>query len=236
MNFTERVQHFRQNKHNYKIDIKVFSHAVWIFIILGVIETVLYFAFLKNVPNFISNYIWWVFYLNISVATLTMGLWHILSYRARVTCMVGMMIGMTIGMQTGMMLGAVVGATNGFFIGCMVGMLLGTLVGAVTGKCCGVMGVMEGMMAGIMGGTMGPMISVMMFTDHILWFMPFYILINILILWGMSYMLYEEVIEDERTIRRPISFTSIASIAIIVNFVLLGLMIYGPKTVFLGGV
>jgi len=235
LTFKQRWKHYKENKHNYKTDIKVLSYALGILIVLGAVEAVLYFTFLKNIPDFIHNYGWWIFYLNISIATTTMGIWHTVSYKARVTCMVGMMIGMTVGMQTGMMIGAVVGATNGFFVGCMVGMLLGTVVGAITGNCCGIMGVMEGMMAGVMGGTMGPMISVMMFSDHILWFMPVYIIINVLILWGMSYMLYEEIIENEGTIRRPVDFISIASIAIIVNFALLGLMIYGPKAAFIGG-
>ena len=107
--------------------------------------------------------------------------------------------------------------------------------GSVTGKGCGIMGVIEGMMAGVMGGTMGAMITVMMFSDHVLWFMPFYMAINVAIVWGMSYMLYEEVVEDnEKTVPTPIDFTTISLGMVIVNFVLLGLMIFGPKSAFIG--
>jgi len=227
----ERVKHYKENKHKYKIEKKVIGYAIGIFFILSLLELLSYYLFLQNMPNFLATYGWWLFYLNISVATISLGMWHVEAYRAKVTCMVGMMIGMTIGMQTGMMIGVVFGATNGFFIGAMVGMILGTIVGIITGRCCGVMGVMEGMMAGLMGGTMGPMISVMMFSDHLLWFMPFYMIINIVILWGLSYMVYEEVVEGNiNVIKKSKDFSTLTSIAVIVTFILLTIMIYGPKT------
>jgi copper chaperone CopZ len=232
--FTERFRHIKNNKHKYKTELKVFSYALRLLVILFGLEFILYFIVLKNIPNFLANYGWWIFYLNISVATLTMAIWHVYSYRYKMTCMLGMMIGMTVGMQTGMMIGGVLGATNGFFMGALVGMLLATFVGALTGKGCGIMGVSEGMMAGIMGGTMGAMITVMMFSDHILIFMPFYMILNIIILWSMSYMLYEEVVEDnEHTKPRDVSFSTTAAIATIVNFVLLAIILYGPKSAFI---
>ena len=229
--FSERWRHFKENKHKYQLEVKVFTYAIGIFFLLGILEYGAYILFLKDIPNFITNYGWWVLYLNISISTLAMGIWHVASYKAKVTCMVGMMIGMTIGMQSGMLLGAIIGATNGFFMGAMVGMILGTLVGAITGRGCGVMGIMEGMMAGVMGGTMGPMITVMMFSDNVLIFMPFYVAINVIIVWGLSYLLYEEVVEGRKdVIRKPVDFTTLTSIAIIVNFILLAIMLYGPKS------
>jgi copper chaperone CopZ len=233
--FSERWRHFKENRHHYAMELNVLSYALAIFLLLLGLEGVAYAVFLKNIPNFMATFGWWILYLNISVATIAMGIWHAFSYRVRVTCMIGMMIGMTIGMQSGFMIGAVIGATNGFFIGSMVGMLFGTLVGAWTGKCCGVMGIMEGMMAGLMGGTMGPMITVMMFSDHVLWFMPFYMAINVIIIWGMSYMLYEEVAEgNKKLVRRPADFGSIAALAVIVNFAFLGIMLFAPKSALLG--
>ena len=233
--FKERARHYKENKHKYKIETKVFSYSLIVFMVLLVLETFTYSTFLNKIPDFLVNYGWWILYLNISVVVLGMGIWHVYSYKYKMTCMLGMMVGMTIGMQSGMMIGAVIGATNGFFVGSMAGMLLGTFVGAVTGKGCGIMGVIEGMMAGVMGGTMGAMITVMMFSDHVLWFMPFYMAINVAIVWGMSYMLYEEVVEDnEKTVPTPIDFTTISLGMVIVNFVLLGLMIFGPKSAFIG--
>ncbi len=232
--FKERYRHYKENKHKYTLESKVMQYTGGIFLLLILFEAIAYAIFLQKIPNFLSNYGWWILYLNISIATISVGIWHIYSYKTKVTCMVGMMIGMTIGMQTGMMVGAVMGATNGFFVGAMVGMLLGTAVGAITGYCCGVMGVMEGMMAGLMGGTMGPMITVMMFSDNVLWFMPFYIIINVTIVWGLSYMLYEEVVEGRKVVKKPIEFSTIASMAIIANFVLLMIILYGPKSALVG--
>jgi len=233
-NLKERMRHYKENKHKYRIEKKVFGYALGIFFILSLLQLISYYLFLQNIPNFLETYGWWLFYLNISVATISLGIWHVEAYRAKVTCMVGMMIGMTIGMQTGMMIGVVFGATNGFFVGAMVGMILGTIVGIITGRCCGIMGVMEGMMAGLMGGTMGPMISVMMFSDNLLWFMPFYMVINIIILWGMSYMVYEEVVEGNiKVMKKPKDFATLTSLAVIVTFILLAIMIYGPKSTLL---
>lgn len=227
--FSERVRHYKENKHKYLLERKVFTNAIYIFLILSVLEA-LFYMFLFNQSDFLTKYGLWLFFLNISIATIGMGIWHVLAYEAKFTCMLGMMIGMTVGMQTGMMIGGVIGITNGFFVGAMVGMLLGSAVGAYTGKCCGIMGVMEGMMAGLMGGTMGPMITVMMYSDHLLWFMPFYMFINIMIMWGLSYMMYEELIENNPVVKqKPIDFLTTAAFSVTVCLILIMVMIYGPK-------
>ena len=145
--------------------------------------------------------------------------------------MVGMMIGMTFGMQTGMMLGTIIAATNGLFVGGLTAMLIAVSVGFYNGKCCGIMGVMEGMMAGVMGGIMGSMIGTMFRVDHILWFMPAFTLINILILWGLSYMLFEEVVEhNPSTKKAPVSFSTFFFACLIVSAALTTLIVYGPRT------
>ncbi|RJQ17300.1 cation transporter [Candidatus Woesearchaeota archaeon] len=230
--FKERWRDFKENKKKYHLELKGIEYAAFIFLILTALEAIAYFGFLKT-PTFLTNYGWWFFYLNISITAISFGLWHIFAYKTKITCMVGMMIGMTLGMQTGMMIGAILGATNGFFIGAMTGMILGVTVGIIAGKCCGIMGIMEGMMAGLMGGTMGPMISLMMFSDHLLWFMPAYMIINLLIIAGLSYMMYEEVVEYKEVRKQPLDFLTIASLCIIVAFVLIMIILYGPKAAFL---
>jgi len=228
--FSERWKDFRENPDKYELERKGIGYAIGVFVILSLLEYVAYIGFLQNIPDFLSTYGIWLLYINLSVSALGLGIWHVFAYEAKVTCMVGMMIGMTIGMQSGLMIGAIIGATNGFFIGALTGMLLGVGVGIFTGRCCGIMGVMEGMMAGVMGGTMGPMITVMMFTDHIHWFMPFYMIINLIIILGLSYMLFEEVVEHREVATKPLDFTTFASACVAATFVLVVIMIYAPKS------
>ena len=226
--FKERWRHMREQKHKYTTEYTGISYFIGIVITLAVILAIAYAGFLNTIPDFTAKYSWWMFYLIITVAAVGTALWHFFAYRGKITCMVGMMIGMTFGMQTGMMLGAIVGATNGFFIGSMVGMLTAAVVGAITGRCCGIMGVMEGLMAAVMGGTMGAMISVMMFADNLLWFMPFFMGLNLIILAGLSYMLYEEVVEDKEVERKPLDFLSVASGCIIVFAVIVAIILFAP--------
>jgi hypothetical protein len=227
---TERLRDFNENRKKYTIELSSLKYSLFIFVILSLLEGIAYFGFFKYIPDFISNYVIWFFYLNLSISTIGSAVWHYLAYKVRVTCMTGMMIGMTIGMQTGMMIGSVIGAVNGFFVGAMTGMILGVIAGALTGKCCGIMGVLQGMMAGVMGGTMGPMISIMMFSDNLLLFMPFYIAINVFILWGFSYMVLEEMGEGKNAEKTPTEFITLASVCIIITFVLVIIMVYGPKS------
>lgn len=233
-NLKERLRHFKENKSQYSIEITGIKYFVYTFLILLGLVGVSYSLFLNQIPNFLENYLVWIVYLIISVTSIGIGLWHFFSYKTKFTCMIGMMIGMTIGMQSGMMVGVVIGATNGFFIGSVVGVIIGVVLGALAGKCCGVMGIIEGMMAGIMGGTMGPMISVMMFSDHLLWFMPLYMLVNVMILIGFSYMLYEEVVEGKNLIKQPLDLVSFCSLSVIVTFILISVMVYGPKSALIG--
>ena len=88
-------------------------------------------------------------------------------------------------------------------------------------------------MAGLMGGTMGPMIALMMKYDHLLLFMPFFMLVNIFILWGLSYMLYEEVIEDNPSVeRKPAGFLVFFLSCLLVSLILGLLIVYGYKSSF----
>lgn len=232
--FKERYRHAKENKNLYLTEFKAMYYSITLFLVLAALSAIGYFGFFQFIPDFLANYGLWIFYLILSVAVVSAAAWHYYTYDVKITCMVGMMVGMTFGMQTGMLIGAVLGATNGFFVGSLGGMLIGTIIGLVAGKCCGIMGVMEGMMAGVMGGTMGPMITVMMFSDHIQIFMPFYVVINILIIAGLTYMLFEESVEGKNVKRRNISFGTLASVAVLVTIVLVAIMVYGPKNPLLG--
>ncbi|MFT4304136.1 MAG: hypothetical protein ACMXYG_06220 [Candidatus Woesearchaeota archaeon] len=233
---TERIKDILNNSKKYDIERKVFSYSIILFLLITGIQAIAYFIFLKNIPNFISIYGWWLFYLNISIATGATAIWNIFAYKAKISCMVGMMIAMTIGMQTGMMIGAVIGATNGYFTGALSGMLIGTIAGIIGGRLSTTMGLMHGMMAGVMGGTMGPMITVMMFTNNVLFFMPFYIIINVAILFSMTIMLYEEFVENQHdVIKKPTDFTTLASLTIVATMIIMAIIIYTPKSVFIGG-
>ncbi|USN45393.1 MAG: hypothetical protein H6502_05070 [Candidatus Woesearchaeota archaeon] len=230
MSIRHRIKEFFSNKSKYLLERRMFLYTLYAFILLTALEVIAYPGLLSKIPNFMGTYGWWLFYLNVSVATLGAALWHVAAHKTTTTCMVGMMIGMTIGMQTGMMIGAVIGATNGFFIGSMAGMFLGVIGGVITGKSCGLMGVMEGMMAGVMGGTMGAMISVMMFSDHLLWFMPFYMIFNIIILWGLTFMLFEEVVEEKEVMRRAVDAETFLALIVIIATILGAIMLYGPTS------
>lgn len=231
----ERRREFLEKKEKFAHEWKIIWYSFALFLILSSLEIAAYFLFLKNIPYFLEKYPWWFFYLNISIATLATAIWHYRSYKAKVTCMLGMMIGMTMGMQTGMMLGAVFGATNGLFLGAIIGLLTGVTVGIFTGKCCGVMGILQGMMAGLMGGVMGPMVTLMLFADNILWFMPLYMLVNVLILWGFSYMIFEEMVENKEVEKAPLSFAKLLSFSLVITFVLIALMLYGIKSPLVAG-
>lgn len=226
----ERIRHFKENKHLYKIERKAFFMFFKSLGLILILELLAYLGFFIQTPNFISKYGIWLIYLALSVASISTALWHFYSYKTNISCMMGMMIGMTVGMQTGMLIGAIIGATNGFFIGALVGMLVSVAVGIISGQCCGVMGVLEGMMAGVMGGTMGPMITVMMFSDGLNVFMPFYVIINILIMLGMIYMFFEESVEGKAAKIRKISPQIFYGLLIIITAVLIAIMTYGPKS------
>ncbi|MFA5796418.1 MAG: heavy-metal-associated domain-containing protein [Candidatus Woesearchaeota archaeon] len=229
--FSERWRDLRQNPYKYEMPLKAAYYSIAIFLILSLLEIIAYFAFFTTTPGFIAKHAIWFLYLNITVASLGATLWYMTSYKGTVTCMTGMMIGMTVGMQAGMMIGAVMGGTNGFFTGALVGMFVAVILGTITGAVCGIMGAVQGMMTGVMAGTMGAMITVMMFTDHVLIFMPFYMIINVLVLGGLIYIFYEEVVEGKKDVKKKtIDFTTFASLSIIATTLLIIIMVYGPKS------
>jgi copper chaperone CopZ len=235
MPMTDRIADFFKNRKQYHVEWQMLRTVSITLLLLLTLQAVFAYFMQQTEPTFIALYGWWLFYLTLSVVAVGGALWHYKAYRVHMTCMVGMMIGMTIGMQTGMMIGAILGATNGFFVGALVGMLLAAIVGAWAGNCCGVMGVMEGLMAGIMGGTMGAMISVMMWPEgYLLWFMPIYMLLNLLVLGGFSLMLFEEVAEGKEVAKRPLPLGRFLALAAGALVALTALMLLAPKSIFLG--
>jgi len=229
--FKERFRDFRENKTKYENEYKIIKYSILAFVLISILEIIAYYGLFKNYPDFISKYLIWIFYVNVSVLTIGTSIWHIKSYKTELTSMVGMMVGMTFGMQTGMMLGTIIGATNGFFMGATIGMLLGVLVGFYNGKCCGIMGILEGLMAGLMGGVMGGMTGAMFIADKIQIFMPIFMLINLIIMIGLSYMLFEESIEHNPKVQKnKIDFFSYFSYCLVFILIIVAMIIYGPKS------
>jgi hypothetical protein len=215
-----------------KTHIKSFKYAGATLLIILLLQLISYAGFLRDIKDFIPKYLPWIIYLDISILFIGAAIYYILSYKSKAPCMTGMMVGMTLGMQVGMMIGAVIGATSGFFTGAMAGMLLGSIAGIIAGTVStSSMSWLQGLMAGIMGGTMGPMISVMIFTDRIHIFMPFYILLNIIVLIGFMKMYHEEIVVDNKDLEhKHIDLVTFASATIIFTAILMAIMIYGPKS------
>jgi len=211
---------------------KTLKYGLVAFLVSIILELLAYAGFLRTIPNFLPKYAIWILYLNISIVSISMSILYMLFNKEKAPCMTGMMIGMTIGMQIGMMVGAVFGATNGYFTGAMVGMILGSIGGTIAGLTSkSTMAWVQGLMSGIMGGTMGPMISVMMFTDRINLFMPFYTILNLILLWGFIKMYHEEIIKDNNElVRTHIDLVTYTSATIIITVLLIAIMIYGPKS------
>jgi len=229
--FMERWRDFLENKQKYQVERTMLKYGVYVLLILVFIEALVYFTLFKNAEGFLQRYGWWILYLDMAVVSIGSAMWHLRSYRGQVTSMVGMMVGMTFGMQTGLMIGTIIAATNGLFMGGMAGMIMATALGIYNGRCCGIMGVLEGIMAGIMGGLMGAMIGTMFFVDHIYLLMPVFMLLNLMVMWGLSTMLYEEFVEDnEKTQKSPAKFSSLLGFSIITTTILVALMVFGLKT------
>ncbi len=214
--FSDRCKDFFENKEKYAMEYTMLRYSALSLLLLILIQAIVWKTVFGGDVTLLTTKALWILYLDIAVVALGAALWHFHAYKTEVPCMVGMMIGMTLGMQSSMLLGTIIGATNGIFVGSVVGVLIGIALGAFNGKCCGIMGIMEGMMAGVMGGTMGPMIAVMMQFDRLLWFMPLFMLVNLFILWGLSYMLYEEVVEENPTVeKQPLDFMTFFSFCLV---------------------
>ncbi len=231
MSVSSRIKDFLKGNAKYAVEYALLKHAALAFVVSVILHGMALRSFLFERSGL---FVWFV-YLDIAVISILTALRHLFMQPRKLPCLVGMMIGMTLGMQTGMMLGTIIGATNGLVVGALAGMILGILVGANAGNCCGIMGVMEGMMAGVMGGTMGGMIGAMFSLDHILWFMPFFMLANVAIIAGLSLMVYEEIAKKKSRSNTIEGCWEFVCICIIIAAALTLLIVYGPKTGVAGG-
>lgn len=199
--FSARMKEFFTDGEKYKTERKMIAYSVIALAMLMVLELLIYSISFRQ-GRYFERYAWWILYLDIAVVSIGAAIWHIKSYMMKFNHMIGMMVGMTFGMISGFMIGTIIGATNGMLVGSFAGLIVGVAVGWYNGKCCGIMGVMEGMMAGMMSGIMGAMTGVMLFVDHILYFMPLFMAVNVVLMWGLSYMVYEEIVEKEKDVQR----------------------------------
>ena len=205
------------------------------FIIIAAAMGMLYLGYFKSIHNFGVKYGLYSLYTSIAVTVIGIGIWHIKSYRHTFTCSMGMMVGMTIGMMSGFLLGAIIGATNGMFMGSVYGIFIGMFIGAWSACNCGIMSIMEGLMAGLMGGLMGAMTTVMMINDNLAIFIPILIGSIVIIMIGMSVMIYKESVEHRDNIPKKDKFEmfSYVSLLFILAMLTTFIMVYGPKSALL---
>lgn len=226
-------QTFRCDSKAYGLLQRLAVFALLMIPALLIVQFLLYRQFFMSTPGFLQRYGWWLLYLDISVVAVFAVLAYLRTYHLRTSHMMSMMIGMVVGMQSGTMLGSVMGATNGLFVGSMVGMLSGGVFGIYIGcRCASTMAVVQGLMSGGMAGTMGAMLIAMMLRDHVLVFMPFFTLVNLLILIGFTFLFHEHsVITGECPARNtPPSFPLLILYTFLTTTFLAWLMLYGPKS------
>lgn len=222
----------RENPSAFAHEKRIVLTSLGTLAIVLALEYLLYVALFWNIENFWVRYGQYMIYASIAVVATGAAIRQLRAYRGGVSCMSGMMIGMTIGMMSSMLIGITLGATNGMFVGGVVSMILGMTLGAWVGACCGIMGIMEGMMAGLMGGTMGPMISVMMINDRLNYFLPFFFVAGLLILFGLSYIVFKEHKARASNVV-PYGFWSFTFINFAVVAAISLIMVWGPKAAFL---
>ena len=188
---------------------------------------IIYLANLRFIDGFTEKHGFFLFFAILSYAILTPSIRQVRAF-GKFPCMTGMMIGMTAGMMSGFLSGFYIGATNGMFWGSMFGMSVGIFMGVWKGKCCGIMGILEGMMAGFMGGLMGAMTAVMMFNDNLKLAGIVIFIVCGSIMTGLSYMLYSETKNEERTRKEGYFLT--AALSFVLTVVTVWLMVFGPRS------
>jgi len=200
MSFINEGQGIAAIKKKYLFEWKLFNHIIVTFILLVILQAM--FLFYQNNTIFSKEFLLDI-YLTLSVILVSGAVWHLKSYGTDLKSPhLGMMIGMTLGMQTGMMVGIILGATDGFFVGALITMVIAASIGAIGGSCSGIAGILEGLMAGSMGGIMGAMTGAMLL-DNLLWFMPPFMILNFIIMFGLIYMVYKEVTENRGILHIP---------------------------------
>ncbi|MBI2105450.1 hypothetical protein HYT56_01270 [Candidatus Woesearchaeota archaeon] len=188
---------------------------------------ILYFLEFRFIEKFITAQGYFLFFAALSYALIVPTIRQVRAYK-ELPCMSGMMIGMTVGMIAGFLPGFFVASTNGMFYGSIFGMSIGIILGIWNGKCCGIMGVMEGMMAGFMGGLMGAMTAFMLFNDNLRAATVIVFLISMVILLSLNYMIYKEMIMEERKRKEDHFYTIV--ITFILMSVTIWIVVFGPRS------
>ncbi len=227
----KRLRLFCTEREKYQTEWKMIQYSLITIIILIIIAEILAFTLWKTNATYLTQ-LPWIIYLIITIPIIFGAVNHLRAHKNTVSSMLGMMIGMILGMQSGVMLSVVIGSTNGMFMGSLFGIIFGVSIGIYAGRCCGLMGILNGAIMGVMGGTMGPMIALMMKVDHILWFMPLFTLLNILIIWGLNFLVYEELVEKTKVERTQLHFWLFFLACLLTTLFFTLIMVYGYTSAF----
>jgi hypothetical protein len=217
---------FRKELNGNRVEGELIKDVLFSLVLSFVAIALVYFFWLRNIPNFISKYGFYLFFAAIGYSLIVPTIRQVRAYK-QFSCMSGMMIGMTVGMIAGFLAGFFIGATNGMFFGGMFGMIVGIALGIWLGSCCGIMGSMEGIMAGFMGGWMGAMTSVMLINDHLRLATIFIFIVCSAILFSLNYMIYVET-KDRDDPKKEESFMTIL-IAGVLTLLTLVIMVLAPR-------
>ncbi len=223
MSFREFVRELNGNRVEGELIRTIFYSLITSFVVLGI----LYFLKLRHIQDFIPKQGFYLFFAILTYSFLIASVRQIRAYK-EMACMAGMMVGMTTGMIAGFLSGFFIASTNGMFIGSIFGMAVGISLGIWNGNCCGIMGVMEGIMAGFMGGLMGAMTAFMLLNDHLKTTAVIVFGISSIILFGLNYMTYKEMKENERQ-RNEDHFWTLA-LSFIFTLLTAWFMVYGPRS------
>lgn len=227
----KRIQSFYTQREKYHTEWSMIKYSLFSIILLITLAEILAFTLWKTNTTYLTQ-LPWIIYLIITISIIFGAVNHIRAHNTPVTSMMGMMIGMILGMQSGVMVSVILGSTNGMFMGSLFGLLFGVSVGVYAGRCCGLMGILNGAIMGAMGGTMGPMIALMMKVDHILWFMPLFTLLNVLIIWGLNFLIYEELVEKTKIERTTIRFWPFFLTCLLTTMLFTIIILYGYTSAF----
>src|SRR3989338_9678645 len=226
----QNLSSFLTNRKKYHLEWTMIKYTIVSIIILFLIAEILAFTLCKSNTTYLTQ-LPWIIYLLITIPMVFGALNNIHTHKTSST-MMGMMIGMVLGMQSGVMLSVILGSTNGMFMGSLFGVLFGVTIGVYAGHNSGLMGILNGAIMGTMGGTMGPMIALMMKVDHILWFMPLFTLLNVLIIWGLNFLVYEQLVDGKKIERTQLKFLPFFLTCLVAVAFFTIIIIYGYTSAF----
>ena len=66
--------------------------------------------------------------------------------------------------------------------------------------------------------------------------MPFYMILNVAVLSGFTYMYFDEVVRDNKELkRRDVDLATFTSLCVIIGVILTAILVYAPKSILFGG-